>query len=342
MKRNKAFKFRLYPTHEQEIFFNNTFGCCRFVYNKMLAERKESYESTGESTSRTPAELKAEFPFLKEVDSCSLANEWMNLNKAYGNFFRNKRVGFPQFKSKKNDRKSYKTFLSKTKAFDTSGKFVKLPKIGLVRCKICREIPSDWKIKSATISQSPTGKFYVSILCEYETEIRPVTPDRNNAIGIDYKSNGFGVTSEGETLSNHRYFRENQSKLSREQRRLSRKKKNSKNFKKQKKVLFVRVETGRLYNLYIKEIQNMCVKSMTIALDYDTEDTYQEILDKFKNYIVTSDYDKNVSRGDEITINIIPGAGIHELLEIIYDILDNYDYLYPRVLFTEELDARNL
>ena len=80
----------------------------------------------------------------------------------------------------------------------------------------------------------------------------------------------------------------------------------------------------------------MCVKLMTIALDYDTEDTYQEILDKFKNYIVTSDYDSNVSRGDEITINIIPGAGIHELLEIIYDILDNYDYLYPRVLFKEE------
>lgn len=75
MKRNKAFKFRLYPTHEQEVFFNNTFGCCRFVYNKMLAECKESYESTGESTSRTPAELKEEFPFLKEVDSCSLANE---------------------------------------------------------------------------------------------------------------------------------------------------------------------------------------------------------------------------------------------------------------------------
>ena len=234
MKRNKAVKFRLYPTHEQEVFFSKTFGCCRFIYNKMLAERKESYELNSESISRTPAELKIEFPFLKEVDSKALASEWVNLNNAYKNFFRDKRVSFPQFKSKKNDRKSYKTFLSKTKAFDTSGKFVKLPKIGLVRCKICREIPSDWKIKSATISQSPTGKFYVSILCEYDVEINTIVPDRNNAIGIDYKSNGFGVTSEGEILSNHRYFRENQSKLSREQRRLSRKKKNSKNFKKQR------------------------------------------------------------------------------------------------------------
>lgn len=234
MKRNKVFKFRLYPTYEQEVFFNKTFGCCRFVYNKMLAERKESYKSTGESTSRTPAEFKEEFHFLKDIDSIALATEWMNLNKSYRNFFRDKRIGFPKFKSKKNDRKSYTTILSKTRAFDALRKFIKLHKIGLVRCKIHREIPSYWKIKSATISQTSTGKFYVSILCEYETKIEPITPDRNGTIGIDYKSNGFGITSEGEILSNHRYFRENQSKLSREQRRLSRKKKNSKNFKKQK------------------------------------------------------------------------------------------------------------
>lgn len=200
----------------------------------MLAERKESYESTGESTSRTPAELKEEFPFLSEVDSKALTTEWMNLNKAYGNFFRDKRVGFPKFKSKKNDKRSYTTIPSKTSAFESSGKFIKLPKIGFVKCKVHRKIPENWEIKSVIISQTSTGKFYVSVLCEYETEIEPITPDRNNAIGIDYKSNGFGVTSEGEILSNHRYFRENQSKLSREQRRLSRKKKNSKNFNKQR------------------------------------------------------------------------------------------------------------
>ena len=233
MKKNKAFKFRLYPTYEQEVFFNKTFGCCRFVYNKMLAERKESYKSTGESTSRTPVELKTEFPFLKEVDSFSLASEWVNLNNAYRNFFRDKGVGFPKFKSKKNDRKSY-TIFNQGKRVEILDNFVKLPKIKMVKCKIHRKIPDVWRIKSATISQTPTGKFYVSILCEYEVEIQPIIPDRNNAIGIDYKSNGFGVTSEGEILSNHRYFRENQSKLSREQRRLSRKKKNSKNFKKQK------------------------------------------------------------------------------------------------------------
>lgn len=265
MKRNKAFKFRLYPTHEQEIFFYKTFGCCRFVYNKMLAERKESYEYTGESTSRTPAELKEGFPFLKEVDSFSLASEWVNLNKAYRNFFRDKTIGFPKFKSKKNDRKSYTVF-NQGKRIEIKNNSIKLPKIKLVRCKIHREIPDTWKIKSATISQTPTGKFYISILCEYEVEIKPIIPDKNNAIGIDYKSNGFGVTSDGEILSNHRYFRENQSKLSMEQRRLFRKKKNSKNYKKQQ------LKVARVY-----ERATNCRKEQAHQLSHLLAETYDVV-----------------------------------------------------------------
>ena len=220
MKQHKAFKFRLHPNSEQASFFIKTFGCCRFVYNMILSERKESYISTGKSSSRTPAELKKEFPFLKEIDSHALASEWTNLNVAYSNFFRDKKVGFPKFKSKKNNRKSYKTY----GVIKVLNGFVKLPKIGFIKCKIHREIPVDLKIKSATISQTPTGKFYVSILCEYESNIQPIIPNKTKSVGIDYKSNGFGVTSNGEILSSHRYFRENQSKLTMEQRRLSRKK----------------------------------------------------------------------------------------------------------------------
>jgi transposase, IS605 orfB family, central region len=211
MKQNKAFKFRLYPTVKQALFFNKTFGCCRLVYNTMLSERIESYTSTGKSSSRTPAELKKEFSFLKEVDSLALANEWMNLNSAYRNFFRDKKVGFPKFKSKKNDRKSYKTY----GAIKVLNGFVKLPKIGFIKCRTHREIPVDWKIKSATISQTPTGKFYISILCEYESNVQQIIPNKTKSVGIDYKSNGFGVTSNGEILSSHRYFRENQSNLQR-------------------------------------------------------------------------------------------------------------------------------
>ena len=186
MKQNKAFKFRLYPTTKQAMFFNKTFGCCRFVYNMMLSERNESYKLVGKLSSRTPAELKKEFSFLKEVDSFALSSEWMNLNSAYKNFFRDEKVGFPKFKSKKNNIKSYKTY-GTIKVLDD---FVRLPKIGFIECKTHREIPVDWKVKSATISQTPTGKFYISILCEYESNIQPIIPNKTKSVGIDYKSNG--------------------------------------------------------------------------------------------------------------------------------------------------------
>lgn len=233
VKKNKAFKFLLKPNKEQEIFFKKTFGCCRFVYNTMLSERIKSYKENGKSSYRTPAEIKKEYPFLKEVDSLALASEWTNLNKAYNKFFKENKVGFPKFKSKKKDRKSYTTFSQKL-----VDKYIKLPKIGLVRCKQHRQIPEDWKIKSATISRRPNGKYYVSILCEYYIEeSEKVKPKIESSVGIDYMSNGLGMTSNGEVLSQHRYFRESQSKLAIEQRKLSRKKRGSKNYEKQKMVV---------------------------------------------------------------------------------------------------------
>lgn len=234
IKKNKAFKFLLKPTKEQTIFFNKTFGCCRLVYNTMLADRINSYKKTGKTSSRTPAEIKKEFPFLREVDSFALASEWINLNKAYSNFFKDKKKGFPKFKTKKNDRKSYTVF-NQADRIKFTGKYIKLPKIKLVKCRQHRQIPEDWKIKSATISQSSNGKYYVSVICEYFIEEpKKVVPNIDSSIGIDYMSNGLGMTSNGEVLSRHRYFRESQSKLAKEQRKLSRKKKGSKNFYKQK------------------------------------------------------------------------------------------------------------
>ena len=237
IKKNKAFKFLLKPNKEQEIFFNKTFGCCRLVYNTMLSERIKSYKENGESSSRTPAQIKKEYSFLKEVDSLALTSEWVNLNKAYNKFFKENNVGFPKFKSKKRDRNSYTTFNQRGTVFVVNG-HVKLPKIGLVKAKIHRQIPEYWKIKSATISKRPNGKYYVSILCEYFIEEpKKVVPKIENSVGIDYMSSGLGMTSNGEVLSQHRYFRESQSKLAMEQRRLSRKKKGSKNYEKQKMVV---------------------------------------------------------------------------------------------------------
>lgn len=105
----QSYKFRLYPNKEQQIFFAKTFGCVRFVYNLMLSDKIKAYEETGKIVTFTPAMYKEDYPFLKEVDSLALCNAQMNLQSAYNNFFRDKSVGFPKYKSKKDNHKSYTT-----------------------------------------------------------------------------------------------------------------------------------------------------------------------------------------------------------------------------------------
>ena len=124
----KSYKFRLYPNKEQQEYFSKCFGCTRFIYNKMLADKIEHYKKTGEMLNNTPAQYKKEYPWLKEVDSLALANAQMNLNKAYRNFFRDKSVGFPKFKSKKKNRHSYTTNNQKGTIY-IEDKRIKLPKL---------------------------------------------------------------------------------------------------------------------------------------------------------------------------------------------------------------------
>ncbi|WP_368075176.1 helix-turn-helix domain-containing protein [uncultured Megasphaera sp.] len=109
---NKAYRYRIYPTTAQKMMFAKTFGCVRFIYNKMLSDRIDYYKETGQKLNNTPAQYKEEFPWLKEVDSLALANAQMNLNKAYSHFWNDsKHFGKPRFKSKKNSRASYSTDL---------------------------------------------------------------------------------------------------------------------------------------------------------------------------------------------------------------------------------------
>lgn len=221
---NKAIKYRLYPTTEQAIMFVKTFGCCRKVYNLMLADKVESYKATGKFATITPAKYKTEYPFLKEVDSLALANVQMNLQSAFRSRFsksRKKKNGFPKFKSAKHSRKSYTTNNQKG-TVAIIGNAVKLPKIGLVKAKIHRQPEADWIIKSATISQESDGTFYVSVLFEFEQDINAV-PISDNAIGLDYASDGLYVDNKGNVGTNHKYYRESHKKLAKAQRRLSRK-----------------------------------------------------------------------------------------------------------------------
>ena len=216
----KAYKFRLYPNKDQQIFFAKNFGCARFIYNVMLRDKIDHYEKTKQPLRNTPAQYKDRFPFLKEVDSWALCNAQMNLQRAYSNFFRDPNVGYPKFKNKKTNRFSYTT-----NDIKLSDKYVKLPKIGSVRIKKHRNAVG--KLKSATISKTPSGKYYISILAEC-AEVGHL-PESKNSIGVDLGIKDFAVMSDGKKVANPKFLRRSEVRLRKLQRDLSRCKKNSKN-----------------------------------------------------------------------------------------------------------------
>lgn len=210
----KAYKFRLYPNKEQQEYFAKCFGSTRFIYNQMLADKIEHYKKTGEMLNNTPAQYKKEYPWLKEVDSLALANVQLNLQKAYKSFFQSG-FGFPKFK-KKRHRQSYKTNNQNGTITVLDGK-VKLPKIGWVKLNQHREMSG--VIKSATISMTETGKYFISILCE--TEIYPL-PKTGEHVGIDLGLSDFAILSTGEKIRNEKFLQNLSKKLAKEQKILSR------------------------------------------------------------------------------------------------------------------------
>ena len=219
---NKAIKYRLYPTTEQCIMFAKTFGCCRKVYNLMLDDKISSYQESGRFVSVTPAMYKKDYPYLREVDSLALANVQLNLQKAFKACFdktRKKQNGFPKFKSAKHSRKAYTTN-NQHGTVAVMERAIKLPKIGRVKAVIHRVPDTDWILKSATISQEPDGRYYASVLFEYEKPATKV-PVSDSVIGLDYASDGLYVDDKGNTGSNHKYYRESHAKLAKAQRRLS-------------------------------------------------------------------------------------------------------------------------
>ena len=229
---NKAIKYRVYPTEQQKEMFLKTFGCCRKIYNLMLSDKIDYYKETGSSLHNTPAQYKADFPYLKEVDSLALCNEQLALQKAYTNFFRDKNIGFPKFKSRKSDKKSYTTN-NVNGSIALNNKGIKLPKVGVVRAKLHRLPKQDWKLKSATVSLTPTSKFYISVLFEYEKDI--VQKEIVKAVGLDFSMSELFISSDGIIADYPKFYRVNQDRLAKEERKLSHCKLGSKNYYKQKK-----------------------------------------------------------------------------------------------------------
>ena len=233
-----AIKYRLYPTTEQQVFFSKSFGCCRKVWNLMLADKQQYWDKNKRMLQTTPAQYKKDYPYLKEVDSLALANVQMQLQQAFKNHHSNpNHFGKPKFKSKKHCHKESYTTNCQHCSIVIGDNFVRLPKVGKVKAKVHRNPKEDWILKSATISRTASGKHFVSCLFEVPTKntTRPSFVGKAKAIGLDYKSDGFYTSSEGNTLGSPKYYRKAQAKLAKEQRRLSRKKKGSNNYWKQKK-----------------------------------------------------------------------------------------------------------
>ena len=238
---NKAYKFRLYPTKEQKEYFMKCFGCCRFIYNIMLEDKINYYEKEKKMLLNTPAMYKNRYEWLKEVDSLALSNVQRALEKAYKNFFRKQKVGYPKFKSKHHSRRSYTTNNQKGTIWIQKGQ-LKVPKLkSTIKVKQHRAISINESIKSATISQTKTGKFYVSILVAYERSNKAFDCMKHlsgrepvKIIGLDFSMKELYVTSHGDKASYPRYYRQSLKKLKREQRKLSFCKKGSKNKEKQR------------------------------------------------------------------------------------------------------------
>ena len=258
---NKAYKFRIYPNSEQETMLAKTFGCVRFIYNRMLADKIKYYNECQKKLNNTPAQYKSEFEWLKEVDSLALANTQLNLQSAYNNFFRDKKVGFPKYKSKKSNKHSYTTNYVKGNIVIQDGK-LRLPKIGFVKMKQHRAIPENYKLKSVTVSKTASGEYYASILFEYENQVRETKPQ--TFVGLDYSMHELYVASDGTSANYPKYYRQSLKKLEREQRKLSKMQKGSNNRNKQ------RIKVARLHEKVANQRKDFLHKqSRQIANVYD-------------------------------------------------------------------------
>ena len=263
-----SYKFRLYPTRAQEHQIQRTFGCCRFVWNHYLAQRKAVYELDGHTMNyyacaRDMTSLKKALPWLKEIDATALQSSIRDLDTGFQNFFRRvkkgEKPGYPKFKSKKNRRNSYKSKCvgANIKIVE---KCIQLPKLGLVKCRISKEVKG--RILSATVSQNPSGKYFVAICCT-DVEMEPL-PSTGAVVGLDMGLKSFAITSDGVEHPKHRYLRKSQKKLARLQRQLSRKTKGSDRWEK------ARVKVARLHEkIFNQRNDTMHKLSTKLVRNYD-------------------------------------------------------------------------
>ena len=210
----RAYKMRIFPTDEQKTLIAKTFGCCRWYWNQALHDNIEYYKENGKGKITTPAKYKAENEWLKEIDAMALCNTQMDLQSAFSKFFKEPNVGFPKYKSKKRPKNSYKT--TSSRGYDVSNEYIKLPKLKAI--KLINHRHKTGTCKSATISLTSSGKYYVSCLFEEDVDFLPET---DKEVGVDLGLADLAICSDGTKFPVLRALRKNLAKLKKEQRKLS-------------------------------------------------------------------------------------------------------------------------
>lgn len=270
--KQKAYKYRLYPNEAQRTMFAKTFGCCRKVWNLMLADKISYYKETGKMLTTLPSTYKRteEYSYLKEVDSLALANVQLNLQKAYSAFFSNPKTGFPKFKSKKMSRNAYTTN-NQNRTVSLSGNSIRLPKTGLVKAVIHRLPPEGSKLKSAAVSLDPDGYYYASVLFELpDNPPLKTKAEEIKAIGLDYKSDGLYADSERHTADKPKHYRKTQKRLAKLQKSLSKKKGARKGEEKSRNYEKQRIKLAKLHAHTANQRKDWLHKeSLRLAREYD-------------------------------------------------------------------------
>ena len=258
----KAYKFRFYPTKTQIEKLNCTFGCVRYVYNHFLSLKQELYSKEKKSMSYNQCSkeltvLKQEKEWLKDVDKYSLQNSLKDLDKAYKNFFSGN--GYPKFKSKKGNRKSYRTSYTNNN-IEFLDKWIKVPKLG--KLKIRDKMKPQGRIINATITQAPSGKYYISLCCT-DVEVEKLESTNKN-VGIDLGIKNFAITSDETLIENPKYLQKSLKKLALYQRKLSRKPKGSSNRNK------ARIKVAKCYEKVANQRKDFLQKlSIELIRRYD-------------------------------------------------------------------------
>lgn len=255
----QAYHFRIYPSENQKILIHKSIGCSRFIYNYFLDEcKKNGFSSAFDMIKKLPA-LESSYPWLKEVDSCSLRNSILYLERAYQNFFA-KRSGYPTFKSKNGKesyhtnciRSTYKGISYSNIQVDLKSKMIKLPKIGKVKIRGYRNLDTlDGRIMNATITKEKTGKYYVSVVVE-KKELIPEKVIPSKIVGIDLGVKDLVITSNGEKYKNPKVLTKYEKRIKYLQRKLARQEKRSNNYNKTKRkiaVLYRKIKNTRKHNM---------------------------------------------------------------------------------------------